>query len=319
MRTEPFLFTADDWAQLFVHRWLPDDDGDTKAVVHIAHGLAEHGARYEHVAQFLTDHGYAVYANDHRGHGRTAQRPEELGHFADTNGWQRIAKDLALMCAEEKQKYEGLPLILLGHSLGSLLAQQMAYEHGDLFDAIAMSGPNGKVSGLAKIGKLIARIERLRLGKHGHSHLLNQLSFDAFNQAFAPNRTAFDWLSRDARRVDQYVADPLCGFPASTQTWVDILDAIPEIACTGNRARVRHDLPLYLFSGHRDPVNEFGSGLEALVLAYRQAGVRSIRHKLYPDARHETFNETNRAEVLNDLLDWLNLVVIQLGNKILSR
>jgi alpha-beta hydrolase superfamily lysophospholipase len=319
MRTDPFLFTADDWAQLFVHRWLPDDEDDTKAVIHIAHGLAEHGGRYERVARFLTDNGYAVYVNDHRGHGRTAQRPEELGHFADTDGWQRIATDLVQMCSEEKQKYEGLPLILLGHSLGAQLAQQMAYEQSDLFDAIAMSGPNGKVSGLVKVGKLIARFERLRLGKHGRSQLLNRLSFDAFNQAFAPNRTAFDWLSRDPKEVDQYIGDPLCGFVASTQTWIDILDAIPEIARPENQARIRKDLPLYLFAGHRDPVNEFGNGLEALVVAYRQQDVRSIRHKLYPDARHEVFNETNRAEVLNDLLDWLNLVVIQLGNKILSR
>jgi alpha-beta hydrolase superfamily lysophospholipase len=319
MRTDPFLFTADDWAQLFVHRWLPDDEDDTKAVIHIAHGLAEHGGRYERLAKFLTDNGYAVYANDYRGHGRTAQRPDQLGHFADTDGWRRIATDLVQMCAEEKQKYEGLPLILLGHSLGSQLAQQMAYEEGDLFDAIAMSGPNGKVSGLVKVGKLIARFERLRLGKRGRSQLLNRLSFDAFNQAFAPNRTAFDWLARDPKEVDQYISDPLCGFTASTQTWIDILDAVQEIARPENRARIRKDLPLYLFSGHRDPVNEFGNGLEALVIAYRQQGVRSIRHKLYPDARHEVFNETNRVEVFDDLLDWLNLVVIQLGNKILSR
>jgi alpha-beta hydrolase superfamily lysophospholipase len=319
MRAEHFTFTADDWAQLYVYCWLPDDEGDTKAVVHIAHGLAEHAGRYEHVARFLVTQGYAVYANDQRGHGRTAKTPAELGHLADTDGWQRIAKDLVQMCTEEKQKHEGLPLILLGHSLGAQLAQQMAYEQGDLFDAIAMSGPNGKVSPLAHAGKLIARFERLRLGKRGRSQLINRLSFAEFNKNFAPNRTAFDWLSRDAAEVDKYINDPLCGFIATTQTWVDILDAMTEIAQPGNRARIRKDLPLYLFSGHHDPVNEFGNGLEALVEAYRNQGVRSVRFKLYPAARHETFNETNCLEVLNDLLDWLNLVVIQAGEKILAR
>lgn len=319
MRAEHFIFTADDWAKLSVYRWLPDDEGDTKAVVHIAHGLAEHAGRYERLARFLTDNGFAVYANDYRGHGRSAATPGDLGHLADHDGWRRIATDLVQMCTEEKQKHEGLPLILLGHSLGSLLAQQMAYEQGGLFDAIAMSGPNGKLSTLVKIGGLIARFERLRLGKRGRSKLTNKLTFEEFNQHFAPNRTAFDWLSRDEKEVDKYVSDPLCGFMATQQSWVDIIDALLEIAKPENRARVRKDLPLYLFSGQHDPVNEFGAGLEVLVAAYRQNNVRSVRLKLYPNARHETFNETNRTEVLNDLLDWLNLVVIQAGEKILAR
>src|SRR6185436_4914973 len=159
MKADHFTFTSDDWAKLFVYHWLPDNVDEVKAIVHIAHGLAEHAARYESVAAFLTANGYAVYANDHRGHGRTAQSPADLGHFAEADGWNRIAKDLVQMCAEEKQRYEGLPLILLGHSMGALLAQQLAYEQGELFDAIAMSGPNGKVSGLAQVGKLITRFE----------------------------------------------------------------------------------------------------------------------------------------------------------------
>lgn len=319
MKADHFTFTADDWAKLFVYHWLPDNSDEVKAVVHIAHGLAEHAARYEPVAAFLTANGYAVYANDHRGHGCTAQSSDQLGHFADTDGWHRLVKDLVQMCAEEKQRYEGLPLILLGHSMGALLAQQMAYEQGDLFDAIAMSGLNGKVSSLAQIGKLIARFERLRLGKRGRSQFINSLSFEAFNKAFVPNRTQFDWLSRDEAEVDRYINDPLCGFICTSQTWIDLLDALTEIAKPDNRARVRKDLPMYLFSGHRDVTNEFGVGLETLVAAYRKNDVRSIRFKLYPDARHEVFNEINRAEVLGDLLDWLNLVVIQLGEKILAR
>jgi alpha-beta hydrolase superfamily lysophospholipase len=319
MKASHFTFTADDWAKLFVYCWLPDEVDAVKAVVHIAHGLAEHAGRYQRLARFLTANGYAVYAHDQRGHGRTATSAAELGHFADVDGWRRIAKDLALLCAEEKDRYEGLPLILLGHSMGALLAQQMAYEQPGLFDAIAMSGPSGKVSGRARLGKLIARFERMRLGTRGRSKLLHLLSFDSFNHGFKPARTRFDWLSRDAAEVDKYLTDPHCGFICTTQTWIDLLDAITEIARPENRARVREDLPLYLFSGHRDPVNEQGAGLEALVAAYRQHGVRSIRFKLYPDARHEVFNELNRDEVCNDLLDWLNLVVIQLGNKILAR
>jgi len=310
MRTDPFLFTADDGAALYVHRWLPDNDGDIRAVVHIAHGLSEHGARYAEVAQFLTDSGIAVFANDHRGHGRTAADSDEMGHFAATDGWGRIAKDLVQISSEQKRQYSDRPLILLGHSLGAYLAQQMAYEQGDLFDAIAMSGLNGKVSPLVAIGKWIAKFERLRLGQRGRSRFLNSLSFDGFNKPFAPNRTPFDWLSRDAVEVDRYVQDPWCGFIATTQTWVDFLNAILEIARPENRMCVPKDLPLYLFSGHRDPVSDFGNGLETLVTAYHGHGVRTVRHRLYADARHELFNELNRAEVFDDLLDWLEQDVL---------
>jgi alpha-beta hydrolase superfamily lysophospholipase len=222
------------------------------------------------------------------------------------------------MCIEEKQAYEGLPIILLGHSMGSLLAQRLVYEQPDLFDAVAMSGPNGKLDPMVNVGKFIAKFERLRLGKRGHSKLINTLSFGGFNKHFPNAVTPFDWLTRDAQEVARYVNDPKCGFIATTQSWVDMLEGIPALHNPANHARIRKDLPLYLFGGKHDPVNEFGAGLAKLVDAYQQVGIRSIRHRLYPDARHEVFNETNRAEVLNDLLEWLDLIRVQVGEKILA-
>jgi alpha-beta hydrolase superfamily lysophospholipase len=318
MRADHFTFTAEDWTPLFVYRWLPDNPDETKAVVHIAHGLAEHGGRYTRLAEWLTGHGYAVYCNDHRGHGQSVLKSEDLGHFADADGWNLLAHDLAQMCIEEKQAYEGLPIILLGHSMGALLAQRMVYEYPDLFDAVAMSGPNGKLDPLVNVGKLIAKFERTRLGARGRSKLINQLSFGGFNKHFPHAVTPFDWLSRDAQEVARYVNDAKCGFIATTQSWVDMLIGLPALHDPANHARIRRDLPLYLFGGHRDPVNDFGNGLERLVETYRNAGVRSIRHRLYPDARHEVFNETNRAEVFHDLLEWLDLIRVQVGEKILA-
>ena len=318
MRADHFIFTAADWTPLFVYRWLPDDPDETKAVVHIAHGLAEHGGRYLRLAEWLTEHGYAVYANDYRGHGQSALRADDLGHFADADGWNLLAQDLTQMCIEEKQAYEGLPIILLGHSMGALLAQRLVYEQPHLFDAVALSGPNGKLDSMVGVGKFIAKLERLRLGQRGHSRILNQLSFGGFNKHFPHAVTPFDWLSRDAQEVARYVNDPKCGFIATTQSWIDMLEGLPALHDPANHARIRRDLPLYLFGGHHDPVNNFGQGLESLVAAYRRAGVRSIRHQLYPDARHEVFNETNRAEVFHHLLEWLDLIRVQVGEKILA-
>lgn len=308
MKETPFTFTADDGARLFVYRWLPDV-GNGRAVVHIAHGLAEHAGRYERLAEALTDNGYVVFANDHRGHGRTAGTQEEMGHFANADGWQRVLSDIAQLRRLEQTDFPRLPGVLFGHSMGSLIAQHLLYREPHLFDAVVMSGANGLVSPLVYTGKLIARFERWRLGKRGKSEFINGLTFDAFNKTFAPNRTAFDWLSRDEGEVDRYIADPWCGFLCSTQLWVDMLGAITEAAKTENRARIPRELPIYLFSGSRDPVNDEGRGSTALAESYRAAGMKSVSYRLFPQARHETLNEINRAEVTTYLLDWLNAIL----------
>jgi alpha-beta hydrolase superfamily lysophospholipase len=314
MKDDHFTFAAPDGAEVFVYRWRPDI-GVGKAVVHIAHGLAEHAGRYQRLAEALTGDGYLVCANDHRGHGRTARTVEDLGHFGDEDGWNRVAQDLATICRSEKAENNRAPLILFGHSMGSTLAQQAIYQHPDLFDAVAMSGANGVVSPAVHAGRVIARFERLRLGKRGRSDLINRLSFDNFNRAFKPNRTAFDWLSRDDAEVDKYIADPWCGFVASTQLWVEMLDAITEIASEENRAKIRRDLPIYLFSGMDDQVNDSGRGCTALAESYRRVGLKNVSYKIYPRARHETLNEINRDEVTGHLIEWLDAVVSLLRNR----
>lgn len=305
MKERHFTFTADDGAKLFVYHWLPDV-GIGKAVVHISHGLAEHAGRYERLAETLTDNGYVVFANDQRGHGKTAPSAEETGHFADQNGWDRILKDIEQIVWQERRDYPIHPVILFGHSMGSLVTQHLATQ--DVFDAVALSGANGIVSPLVHVGKLITRFERLRMGKRGKSELLNKLSFDAFNKAFKPNRTAFDWLSRDEDEVDKYIADPMCGFLCSTQLWMDMLDAITEAAKPEFRARIPKQLPIYLFSGSRDSANDEGRGSTALAEYYRSIGLEKVSYRIFTQARHETLNETNREEVTEHLIDWLNAI-----------
>lgn len=306
MKENHFTFTASDGAKLFVYRWQPDV-GIGKAVVHIAHGLAEHAGHYERLAETLTENGFVVFANDYRGHGKTAQTTEDVGHFADQDGWQRILKDIEELVRLERNEFFGHRVILFGHSLGSLVAQHLATR--DLFDAVAMSGANGLVRPLVHVGKLIAKIERWRLGKRGKSELINSLTFDAFNKPFRPNRTSFDWLSRDEAEVDKYIADSMCGFLCSTQLWLDMLGAIAEAAQPEFRARVPKQLPVYLFSGSRDTANEEGRGTTALAEYYRSHGLEKVSYRIFPQARHETLNELNREDVTEHLVDWMNAIV----------
>jgi alpha-beta hydrolase superfamily lysophospholipase len=302
MRADDFRFQADDGKPIFVYRWLPDEGTKTVGTVHVAHGMGEHAARYARFAEALTARGFAVYANDHRGHGKTGE--DELG-YAGKDGFRRIAADLIALIAHEKAEQKGLPFFAFGHSMGSFLTQEVLIQAGGSLAGAILSASSGKPNLLAQAGRVVARAERARLGARERSSLLTKLSFDAFNKAFAPNRTAFDWLSRDEHEVDKYVADPLCGFPVSTQLWVDLLDGTASIAKVERQARVPKELPILIIAGSEDPVSDRTKNLRPLVTAYQQAGIRDVTHTFYAGGRHELLNETNRDEVTSDIIGWL--------------
>ena len=303
MRADSFRLKADDGVELQVHRWLLD--GEPRAAFQIAHGLAEHGARYGRLAAALTAQGFAVYADDHRGHGQTAP-PADLGFFGERDGWRKCVSDLWALNRRIAIDHPGLPIILLGHSMGSFMAQDFVADHSDAIAALVLSGSNGPPPAIAGVGRMIARIERLRLGARGKSALLQAMMFGEFNKPFKPARTEFDWLSRDPAEVDAYIADPLCGFAFSTQLAIDLLDALGTFLKPERLARIRKDLPVYIFSGSDDPV---GANLPALAEAYRAAGLTRVEMRVYPGARHETLNETNRDEVTAALLRWVDTVL----------
>lgn len=292
---------AKDGTPLHVYCWKPSDiAAPLRAVVHIAHGMAEHAGRYARLAQSLTDARMLVYAHDQRGHGKTA-RPGELGHLH----WPDLVSDLGELLRAEAERHPGVPLVLFGHSMGSYVVQDILVDISDRLAAVVYSGSNGKPPPIAKVGRLLARAERLRLGPRGTSKLLAMLSFESFNKAFAPTRTTADWLSRDPAEVDAYVADPLCGFEATTTTWIGLLDTLDRISEPAHQRRIRKDLPVYVFAGSEDPASERTKTLRQLVAAYRDAGLTDVTHKFYPGARHETINETNREEVTRDLVAWI--------------
>jgi alpha-beta hydrolase superfamily lysophospholipase len=300
MQGSEFDFRADDGHTLLGRRWLPASA--PRAVVQIAHGLAEHSARYARLAAALNSAGYAVYANDHRGHGPRAAAAD-LGHFADEGGWDKVVGDLwtfnRLIAAEQP----GVPIVFLGHSLGSFLGRGFIAQHSDALAGVALSGSNGKPPMIATFGRLIAREERLRLGKRGKSELIFKMWFGDFNKPFKPARTAFDWLSRDETEVDAVVADPFCGFPFTNQLAIDVLDALPYVTSRQSLAPIRKDLPIYVFSGERDPV---GANIQGLIGDLKAAGFTRLTTRIYPGARHEPLNETNRDEVTRDLIAWLD-------------
>jgi alpha-beta hydrolase superfamily lysophospholipase len=301
--TEITLNSPADGLMLRGRSWQPA--GEPQAIVVIAHGMAEHGGRYARFAAALAGAGFAVYAFDHRGHGRTARSAAELGHLADRDGWNRAVTDLAAVCDSASQRHPGRPLLLFAHSMGSFMAQQLLYQYGEKLAGCVLCGSNGKPPSIAALGRLLARLERLRLGRRGVSMLLHTMSFGAFNKRFQPARTEFDWLSRDPAEVDKYIADPLCGFPITVQSWIDLLDGLEAMALPENQARIPKALPVLVIAGRQDPVSAGTRGLRQLLDAYVAAGLTRVEHIFYDGARHELLNETNRDDVTVDIVGFL--------------
>jgi alpha-beta hydrolase superfamily lysophospholipase len=302
-----FSLTAPDGRALHVYHWEPA--GPVRGVVQIAHGLAEHAGRYAELAGALAAAGYAVYAHDHRGHGQTALGADDRGFFAEKDGWRKCLDDLRQVNRQAAQAHPGVPLVLLGHSMGSFLAQQFMSENGNFLAGAILMATDGPPSLLARAGRGVARLERARLGARGRSALIHALAFGAFNRAFAPARTDFDWLSRDEAEVDRYGNDPSCGFVATVQLWIDLLDAWGSLARPARLAQIPRGLPILLLTGTRDPVSARGAGVKRLIRTYRRAGLECVSALFYEGARHELLHETNRAEVIRDLLGWLDFII----------
>lgn len=302
MHHQTFTLTTHDNVPVHVNHW--SSGATPRAVVMLAHGMGEHSGRYTDFGQALAENGIDLYALDQRGHGLTAQHGI-VGHFAHHGGWQRVQDDLHQLRQLIHHQHHHTPLFLFGHSMGSYIAQAYLLTHSAGLHGVVLSGSNYQPVSLYRAARLIARFEGWRQGPLGRSALIEWLSFGSFNKAFKPNRTPFDWLSRDAAQVDAYIADPLCGFRCTNQLWIDLLGGLQEITPISQLARIDARLPILVIGGECDPVSA-GKRQKDLACALRHAGLRHVQLNLYPDARHELLHEANRADVTFFLIDWLN-------------
>jgi len=281
-----------------LRQWHPQ--APSRASVLICHGMAEHGGRYARLAAALNAQGISVYAPDLRGHGPAAQaRAGQL-----PGGWPAMEEDLRRWLAAIRKRKPDAPLVLLGHSMGSYLVQGLLLQHSALVDAVILSGSNAHPPALSRVGRFAAAIERTLRADDAPAQTLGKLSFGQFNKAFTPNRTDFDWLSRDPVEVDAYVNDPLCGFTLTADYWHDLFTTLLRIADVKQLRKIRPDLPVLIIGGDQDPVSA-GNGLHKLQSRLQQAQLKQVELRLYPQARHEVFNEINREQVARETLDWI--------------
>lgn len=305
-----FKFTAMDGVIINVHKWGLEEGQAIKGIVQISHGMAEWAYRYDYFAKALNREGYIVYANDHRGHGLTAPSMEDVGYISDNDGFFDKVEDMRELNQLIREEHPSLPVVLFGHSMGSFLSQRYIQLYGSDLVGVILSGSNGKQGPIINLGIALAYLEMKFKGRRHRSRLLDKLSFGSYNRAFPDNRTKFDWLSRDEKLVDRYIEDPYCGGIFTSSFFYDFLRGLKMITRRKNLEAVSKNLPIYIFSGSMDPVGGFGKGVEKLKEMYETHGLKEVSLVLYPEGRHEMLNEINRDEVIEDIVRWLDKILI---------
>ncbi|HZZ89474.1 MAG TPA: alpha/beta hydrolase [Caulobacteraceae bacterium] len=271
-----FRYEGADGAGLAGFRW--SGASKPKAAIQLAHGAGEHSGRYLGPLSPIIEAGYVVYSADHRGHGLTSGMTS-LGDFGP-GGAPAAVDDMAVLARLVREREPSLPLVLFGHSMGAMFSQAWLPEHSELIDALVLSGTAGPAP----------------------------IRAESINARFEPARTPYDWLSRDAAEVDRYIADPFCGIRFTPDSQASFMTLRERKLDAGTLARVRKGLPVYIFVGDADPINDDLKRLTPLVDVYEAAGL-AVTLKVYPGGRHEMLNETNRAEVVADLMAWLDRAV----------
>lgn len=300
MKTD-FCFESCGGSSIRASRWMPEVG--PKAVVQIVHGIAEHIDRYDPFAAYLNSQGIVVIAEDHMGHGKSIGSGP-IGYFR--GGWFNAVEDTYHLLQDTREKYPALPYILLGHSMGSFMARTILIDHPySGIDACILTGTGWQPTILLPVAIAVCKQVCKTNGEDQPSPKLQNLVFGSYNARVEHKRTSFDWLTRNERLVDAYIADPLCGFIATGGLLRDMMEGIFYIEQNANLKKMNSKHPILFVSGKDDPVGNYGKGVKATADAFRKAGVADVDCKLYPLGRHEILNELNCHEVFQDISHWI--------------
>ncbi len=294
-------------ADIHAASYVPER-GEIKAVIQVAHGMAEHLERYGRFAAALCERGYALYINDHIGHGKSISDKDELGYFGEKDGWKNFVEDCHQLTEIIKKENPSVPVIFFGHSMGSFVARAYSTKYADEIAGAVYCGTAGP-NPAAGAGILLTNIIAKFKGTHYRSKLIDKVGFGTYNNKFE-GRTAFDWLSRDNEEVDKYIADDLCGYLFTAYGYRDLFSLLSYVSSAEWFSGLSKDLPVLIISGAMDPVGEYSKGIEKVYKSLCDAGKDNVSRILYPDARHEILNEKACFDdVCADVTGWIEEII----------
>ncbi len=303
MKFEEFSFISSDGAQIAAYKWTSENP---KALLQIAHGAVEHAMRYDAFARYLAEKGFAVYAEDHLGHGKTAGSPENVGHYSDRDGaFLKIVEDMHALEAQMRKEHPGLPVFLMGHSMGSLLSRIYASKYGDGLTGLVLTGTGHVAAPLIAVVQALAKREMKKFGYNHRSPFLHSLVFGTLNKPFK-GETGSEFISADPEVVKAYAADPYCGNTVTAEFAYELLEGTKLAAQKRTFSETPSALPIFIGAGEFDTMG--GNKLTAVkkdAADYQKAGVADFTFKIYPDMRHEILNEKGKRQVWDDISGWL--------------
>ncbi len=303
-KMEFYYSSCDEIHDIHAVMWKPE--GDVRAVVQISHGMIEYAARYEEVAEYLTARGILVVGNDHLGHGQSVMSEAEWGFFASGDASGKVVRDLHTLTMRVRREYPKVPYFLLGHSMGSFMARRYAMTYGTELDGAIFVGTGNQPLAIVRFGKALVSFLSILWGEHYRSRMVDRMMFGMYNKRFKPNRTRFDWLSRNQENVDKYRKDKACTFLFTLNGYKTLFSTLIFIEKPANIALIPSKLPVLLLSGEDDPVGDYGKAVRQLYMIYKRRGIKDLSIKLYPKDRHEVLNEIDRKEVYEYLYHWIN-------------
>lgn len=297
-------FTDAAGQEIYYYKW--EANGKPKAILQFAHGMQEHALRYSSFAETMASLGFTVYAHDHRGHGKTAGSVSNLGIIDPIKGWHWLVEDLYQLSTIIKKENPELPLYVTGHSMGSFVVRDFASKYGSSVNGIILSGTRNEPLWLIKGGLFFLKLMVKITGHQYKNAFLASFTMKIWNSKIKNIKTPFDWLNRDEEEVISFMEDKYCGFVCSNGFYRDLLSLLKNIYTPANIRKIPKNMPILFTAGDKDPVGNYGKGVVSAYKNFLKAGLKNVTLKLYKGGRHEILKETNRKEVINDLVAFIS-------------
>lgn len=303
MQTDFSFLSSDGKTVIHGVKWVPETG--VRTILQLSHGMIEYIERYRAFAEYLNCFGFLVVGNDHLGHGQSVPGPEEWGYFAEKDGGALLVRDLHRVTERVKAEYPGVPVFLLGHSMGSFMARRYLTRYGAELQGAVIMGTGHQSDLLLSVGRVLCGFLSEVRGSHYRSPLMHRLMFGAYNRRIPSPQSKNDWLTADRSIVEEYDRTPACSFLFTVSGLKQIFDTIAYVKNETHLARIPKNLPILVIAGKEDPVGEYGRAVTKAYEQYRRLGISDVRLHLVENARHEILNEVNREETYGLLRDWL--------------